>query len=105
MKVYRFNAELRIPYAQLTMLPRGDVAWGQVQVVVVGVDTRGQPVRAHAPEGADRARGRQARGGAAARLLRVPLHPRARGRRRPLRIAVNDVLAHTTSTVFADLKL
>ena len=41
MRLYRMNAEVRIPYAHLTMLPRGDVAWGQVQVVVVATDERG----------------------------------------------------------------
>ena len=41
MKIYRMNAELRIPYAHLVMLPRGSSAVGQVRIVVMATDTKG----------------------------------------------------------------
>jgi VWFA-related protein len=105
MHVYRFNAELRIPYARLTMLPRGSVAWGQVRVVVMATDPKGsqselshQKVPIEVP--ADKLEEAKQRGYFAYRFaLEIE------GGTRSLRVAVDDVLAHTTSAVTADLKL
>jgi hypothetical protein len=105
MHIYRFNAELRIPYAHLTMLPRESVAWGQIRVVVMATDSKGnqselthQKVPIEVP--ADRLEEAQQRGYFAYRFtLEIE------GGSRTLRIAVDDVLAHTTSAVVADLKL
>ena len=105
MKTYRINAELRIPFAQLTMLPRGDVSWGQVQVVIVGVDKEGNqsdlsqqkvPVQL-ATEKLEEARQK----GYYAYRFTLELE----GGTTSIRLAVNDALAHTTSTVLADVKL
>jgi hypothetical protein len=105
MKSFRVNAELRIPFAQLTMLPRGDQAWGQIQVVLVGVDSDGNqselshqkvPIQIAAEKLAEaRQRGYYA--------YRFTLE--LEGGTTSVRVAVNDVLSHSTSTVFADLKL
>jgi VWFA-related protein len=105
MKAYKIDAELRIPFAQLTMLPRGDVSWGQVQVVLVGVDNEGNqselshqkvPIQLASEKVAEaRERGYYA--------YRFTL--KLEGGTTSVRLAVNDTLAHTTSTVFADLKL
>ena len=98
-------AELRIPFAQLTMLPRGDVSWGQVQVVIVGVDKEGNqsdlsqqkvPVQL-ATEKLEEARQK----GYYAYRFTLELE----GGTTSIRLAVNDALAHTTSTVLADVKL
>ena len=105
MRAFRVAAELRIPFAQLTMLPRGEVAWGQVQVVLVGVDEGGnqselshQKVPVQVPtEKLDEARQR----GYFAYRFTLELE----GGTTSIRVAVNDALAHTTSTVFADVKL
>jgi VWFA-related protein len=105
MHVYRFNAELRIPYAHLTMLPRGSIAWGQIRVVVMATDPKGnqselthQKVPIEIP--ADKLEEAQQRGYFAYRFtLEIE------GGARSLRVAVDDVLAHTTSAVIADLKL
>ena len=105
MKAYRINAELRIPFAQLTMLPRGDVSWGQVQVVLVGVDKEGnQSELSHqtvpiqlATEKVAEAREK----GYFAYRFTLQLE----GGTTSVRLAVNDALAHSTSTVFADLNL
>jgi len=105
MKAYRINAELRIPFAQLTMLPRGEVSWGQVQVVLVGVDKQGnQSELSHqtvpiqlATEKVAEAREK----GYFAYRFTLELE----GGTTSVRLAVNDALAHTTSTVFADLAL
>jgi len=105
MRAVQVPAELRIPFAQLTMLPRGDVAWGQVQVVLVGVDKQGNqselthqklPIQL-ATEKLDEAR----RLGYYAYKFTLQLE----GGLTSIRVAVNDTLAHTTSTVFADLNL
>ena len=105
MKVFTVAAELRIPYAHLVMIPRGDIAWGQVQVVVVGVDTSGnqselthQKLSIELP--ADKVEEARARGYYAYRFSL-----RLEGGATSVRIAVDDVLAHSTSTVLADLKL
>jgi VWFA-related protein len=105
MHLYRFNAELRIPYAHLTMLSRGSSAWGQVRIVVMATDPKGnqselthQKVPIEVP--ADKLEEAQQRGYFAYRFtLEIE------GGARTLRIAVDDVLAHTTSAVVADLKL
>ncbi|HVN30686.1 MAG TPA: VWA domain-containing protein [Thermoanaerobaculaceae bacterium] len=105
MHIYRYNAELRIPYAQLTMLPRGQVVWGEVRVVIVATDPKGnqsdlthQRVPIEIP--AERLDEARQKGYYAYRFtLEVE------GGTRTLRIAVDDVLAHTTSAVIADLKL
>ncbi len=105
MRTYRVGAELRIPFEKLTMLPRGDVAWGQVQVVLVGVDGDGnqsdlsqQKVPIQLPAG-KLAEARQ-RGYFAYRFT-LELE----GGTTSVRVAVNDVLSHSTSAVFADVKL
>jgi len=105
MHVYRFNAELRIPYANLTMLPRGSVAWGQMRIVVMATDPKGnqselshQKVPIEIP--ADKLEEAKQKGYFAYRFaLEIE------GGTRTLRVAVDDVLAHTTSAVIADLKL
>ena len=105
MKAYRINAELRIPFAQLTMLARGDVWWGEVQVVLVGVDKEGnQSELSHqtvpiqlATEKVAEAREK----GYFAYRFTLQLE----GGTTSVRLAVNDALAHSTSTVFADLNL
>jgi hypothetical protein len=105
MKVYTVAAELRIPYANLAMIPRGDVTWGQVQVVVIGVDKAGnqselsnQKLPIQLP--ADKLEEARSRGYYAYRFsLRVE------GGQTSVRIAVDDVLAHSMSTVLADLNL
>lgn len=105
MHVYRFGAELRIPYAQLTMLPRGESAWGQVQVVIVAVDDAGNQSelthqRVPIQIAADKLAGAR-QGGYFAYRFTLELE----GGATSVRVAVNDVLAHTTSMVIADLKL
>jgi VWFA-related protein len=105
MHVYHFNAELRIPYAQLTMLPRGSLVWGEVRVVIIATDPKGnqsdlahQKVPIEIP--ADKFEEARQKGYFAYRFtLEVE------GGERTLRVAVDDVLAHTTSAVLADLKL
>ena len=105
MKTYRIGAELRIPFAKLTMLPRGQDTWGQVQVVLVGVDSEGNqselaqekvPIQLAAAK-LDEAR----QHGYYAYKFTLELE----GGTTSVRVAVNDVLAHSTSTVYADIKL
>lgn len=105
MKVYRMNAELRIPYAHLVMLPRGSNAWGQVRIVVMATDARGsqselthQTVPIELP--ADKLGEAKQKGYFAYRFILE-----IEGGERTLRVGVDDVLAHTTSAVFAELKL
>ena len=105
MKVYTIGAELRIPYARLTMLPRGSVAWGQVQVVVVVTDDSGNlsdlthgRVPIELP--AEKLKEAQQRGYFAYRFTFE-----VEGGKRSMRIGVDDVLAHTTSAIVADLNL
>jgi VWFA-related protein len=105
MKVYRMNAELRIPYAHLVMVPRGSNAWGQVRIVVMATDARGsqsdlthQTVPIELP--ADKLEEARQKGYFAYRFtLEIE------GGDRTLRVGVDDVLAHTTSAVLAELKL
>jgi VWFA-related protein len=103
MRIYRTEAELRIPYAELTLIPRGNGYWGQVQVVIVGVDPRGDqselaqrtlPIEVSA-EKLPEARKR----GYFAFKFTLELD----GGPTSLRVAVNDTLAQTTSTVVANL--
>lgn len=105
MRAHRIAAELRIPFAQLTMLPRGDVAWGQLQVVLVGVGKDGdQSELSHqnVPVQVPTAKLEEARQrGYYAYRFTLELE----GGTTSVRVAVNDALAHTTSTVFADLDL
>lgn len=105
MRAYRISAEVRIPYARLTLIPRGPIAWGQVQVVVLAVDGEGNqsdlsfrrvPIQVEASQ-LDEARAR----GYFAYTLALEVE----GGNRSLRIAVDDVLGRTTSTVVADLRL
>ncbi len=105
MRVYFLKAELRIPYANLTMLPRGPVAWGQVQVVVVATDPKGnqsdlthQKLSIEIP--ASKLEQAKRNGYYAFRFT-----VETEGGERSLRIGVDDVLAHTTSAIIADLKL
>ena len=105
MRVYRTNAELRIPYAQLTLIPRGKTYWGQVQVVILVIDVAGNqselahqllPLELPAEQVEDaRARGYYA--------YRFTLE--MEGGEQSLRVAVEDTLAKVNSTVIADLKL
>jgi len=105
LRVHRVEAELRIPYANLTMLPRGDTAWGQVQVVIIALDAAGNqseltqqlvPIQLAAADLEDaRARGYFA--------YRFTLE--LEGGEQSVRVAVNDTLADTTSTAIADLDL
>ncbi len=105
MRLYRMNAELRIPYAHLTMLTRGDVAWGQVQVVILAIDERGNLsdlARRRIPIEISAAKLEEARrrGYFAYRFVLE-----VEGGKRSVRVGVDDVLAHTTSAVVADLDL
>ncbi len=105
MRTYRIAAEVRIPYARLTLIPRGPVAWGQVQVVVLAVDGEGNqsdlsfrrvPIQVDINQ-LEEARTR----GYFAYTLTLEME----GGTRSLRVAVDDVLGRTTSTVVADLRL
>ncbi len=105
MKVYTLEAELRIPYAHLTMLPRGSVAWGQVQVVIVVSDDSGnlsdlahRRVPIELP--IEKLKEAQERGYFAYRFK-----CEIEGGKQAMRIGVDDELAHTTSAVQADLNL
>ena len=105
MRVYRIGAELRIPFAKLTMLPRGAVAWGQVQVVVIATDAGGnQSELNHAKVPieipAEKLQEAQQKGYFAYRFMLE-----VEGGTHSVRVGVDDVLAHTTSAVIADLKL
>ncbi len=105
MKRYKIGAEVRIPYANLTMLPRGDVAWGQVQIVVVVSDEKGNlsdVAHQRVPIELPAAKLEEAKQkGYFAFKMTLEME----GGNQALRIAVNDVLAHTTSAIGADLKL
>lgn len=105
MRTYRIAAEVRIPYARLTLIPRGPIAWGQVQVVVLAVDGEGNqsdlsfrrvPIQVDISQ-LEEARTR----GYFAYTLTLEME----GGNRSLRVAVDDVLGRTTSTVVADLRL
>ncbi len=105
MRTYRIAAEVRIPYARLTLIPRGPIAWGQVQVVVLAVDGEGNqsdlsfrrvPIQVDINQ-LEEARTR----GYFAYTLTLEME----GGTRSLRVAVDDVLGRTTSTVVADLRL
>ncbi len=105
MKIYKIGAELRIPYAHLTMLPRGPVAWGQVQVVVVVTDEKGnlsdlahQRVPIQVP--AEKLEEAKRRG-----YFTYRMTFETEGGKQSMRIGVDDVLAHTTSAIVADLDL
>ncbi|MGC8917116.1 MAG: VWA domain-containing protein [Thermoanaerobaculum sp.] len=105
MKVYRMGAELRIPYANVTLIPRGNTYWGQVQVVILVVDKAGnqselahQLVPLELP--ADKVEDARRRGYFAYRFT-LELE----GGAQSLRVAVEDTLAKATSTVMADVRL
>jgi VWFA-related protein len=105
MHVYRIAAELRIPYANLVMVQRGDTAGGQVQIVVVVVDAGGnQSEVAHRlvpiQLPADTLTEARQHGYFA---YRFPLE--LEGGKQSLRVAVNDKLGNTTSTAIANLDL
>jgi VWFA-related protein len=105
MKLYRIGAELHIPYAKLTMVPRGASHWGQVQVAVVATDSSGNlsdlhhqrvPIEIQSERLAEaRQRGYF--------TFRFTLE--VEGGSTSVRVGVDDVLAQTTSAVTADLKL
>jgi VWFA-related protein len=105
LRAYRIGAELRIPFAALTMLPRGSTAWGQVLVVIVVTDSAGNTSELNhrtipieiAADKLDEARRR----GYFAYRFKFEVE----GGAHSLRIGVDDVLAHTTSSLVADLKL
>lgn len=105
MRSYRIPAEVRIPYANLTLIPRGPVAWGQVQVVVLAVDPEGNqsdlgfrkvPIQLDM----DRLEEARERG-----YFTFTMTLEMEGGTRSLRVAVDDLLGRSTSTVVADLKL
>lgn len=105
MRVFRVGAELRIPYAKLTLLPRGSTSWGQVQVVVLVVDTAGnQSELAHQllplELPSDQVEEARRRGYFAYRFT-LELE----GGEQSLRVAVEDTLAKASSSVIADLRL
>jgi VWFA-related protein len=105
MRVYKVPAELRIPYANLVMIPQGDFAAGQVQVVLVTTDARGNqsplnyqqlPIQLPAAQLEEaRQRGYYA--------FRFTLE--MEGGEHALRIAVDDVLGRTSSVAVANVKL
>jgi VWFA-related protein len=105
MKAFKIASELRIPFEKLTMLPRGDQAWGEVQVVLVGVDGEGNqselshqkvPIQIAAEKLAEaRQRGYYA--------YRFTLE--LEGGTTSVRVGVADVLSHVSSSVYADIKL
>lgn len=105
MRAFRMNAELRIPYAHLTLIPRGDTFWGQVQVVILVVDQAGnQSELAHQllPLQVPAQKVEQARQlGYFTYTFTLELE----GGAQSLRVAVEDTLAKVTSTVIADLRL
>jgi VWFA-related protein len=105
MRVFRMNAELRIPYAHLTLIPRGETHWGQVQVVILVVDPAGnQSELAHQLVPLELSAGKveeARRIGYFAYRFTLELE----GGQQSVRVAVEDTLAKTTSTVMADLKL
>ena len=105
MKVYKIAAELRIPYQNLTMIPRGDIAWGQLQIVVLGVDGAGNQsqlnqLRIPVEVPAQRLAEARAKG-----YFAYTFNFELEGGASSLRVAVNDTLGHTTSALIADLKL
>ncbi|MFI5168171.1 MAG: VWA domain-containing protein [Thermoanaerobaculales bacterium] len=104
LKVYRIGVEVRIPYAKLTMLPRGAKAWGEMLIVAVVSDAAGNlselnhrklPIEIPADK-LDEARQR------GYFAYRFPLE--IEGGSHSLRIGVDDVLAHSTSAVIVDIK-
>ena len=105
MKTYKVGAELRIPYAHLAMLPQGAAAWGQVEVVIVVTDEQGNL--------SDLARQRVPIQVPAEKLEEARQHGyfayrmtfEMEGGKQSMRIGVDDVLAHTTSAVVANLDL
>jgi|YNPBryunderm2012_1023409.scaffolds.fasta_scaffold06142_4 VWFA-related protein len=105
MRAYRVPVEVRIPYANLTMIPRGPLAWGQVQVVVLAVDPQGNQSDLSfrkVPIQLDLAKLEEARQrGYFTYTMTLELE----GGARSLRVAVDDLLGRSTSAVVADLKL
>jgi len=104
-RIFQVGAEVQIPYASLTMIPQDDEMVGQIQVVVVSVDPRGNqsemfsqrlPIRLPVDR-LDEARSR----GYFAYTFGVELE----GGENSLRVAVDDLLGGTTSAMVADLKL
>ncbi len=105
MRVYRVPAELRIPYANLVMIPQGDVAVAQVQVVLVTLDSRGNqsdPAFQRLPIQLPAAKLEEARQNGYY-SFRFTLE--MEGGEHSLRIAVDDVLGRTSSAAVADVKL
>ena len=105
MRVYRVPAELRIPYANLVMIPQGDVAVAQVQVVLVTLDSRGNqsdPAFQRLPIQLPAAKLEEARQNGYY-SFRFTLE--MEGGEHSLRIAVDDVLGRTSSAAVANVKL
>lgn len=104
-RVHRIGAEVRIPYGNLTMIPHDEEMVGQVQVVVVSVDPRGnqsemfsQRVPIQLPvDQLEEARAQ----GYFAYTFAVELE----GGETSLRVGVDDVLGGTTSAMMADIDL
>jgi ABC-type uncharacterized transport system YnjBCD substrate-binding protein len=105
MRVYKVPAELRIPYANLVMIPQGDVAVGQVQVVLLTVDAQGNqsdPAIQRLPIQLPAAKLEDARqNGYYAFRFTLEME----GGQHSIRISVDDVLGRTSSAAIADLKL
>jgi VWFA-related protein len=104
MRVYKVPAELRIPYANLVMIPQGDVAVGQVQVVLLTVDAHGNqsdPAFQRLPIQLPAAQLEAARQGGYY-SFRFTLE--MEGGEHSLRIAVDDVLGRTSSAAVANVK-
>jgi VWFA-related protein len=105
MKRYRIGAELRIPYAHLVMIPRGPVAWGMVQIVIVANDPGGdqsdlahQKVPIELP--VEKLEEAKVRG-----YFAYTFSFEMEGGQHSLHVGVDDTLGNTTSAVSADLKL
>jgi VWFA-related protein len=105
LHVFRLPVEVRIPYAELTLVPRGPVATGQLQVVMLVVDAHGNQSRLGRREvpvqlPVDKVEEARTRG-----YFSFEATLELEGGERSVRVAVEDKLAHTTSTVTANVHL
>jgi hypothetical protein len=98
------DIELRIPFARLTMVPKGENAWGQVQVAVLAIDPKGNqselttrlvPIELESSRLVD-----ARRHGYYSYRFRLEI---AKGLT-SIRVAVNDTLTHELSTVVAETR-
>ncbi len=104
LRVYRIGVEVRVPYAKLTMLPRGTTAWGEMLVVAIVTDAGGNVSELNHHKQAveiplDKLDEARQRGYFAYRFLLE-----VEGGSHSLCIGVDDVLAHATSAAIVDLK-